>query len=382
MNHNALFSLAKNIKPYNVRKYLLAKGWKEVKKMSRKDIFLFNHPKNKQQQIVFPSEDDYQLYPEDLLIAVNRLQEYEQRDIASILTQLSNPDADILRYRIQSQQAESGSLSLTVVNRFISGVIDSLRAAISDNQYPKTAHHYKMNHNLVTQTLEHAQFGQTELGSFVVKIIAPVDIADEDNTLEDMRSRTIRNGIVHLLKSTSQIVNAVQKNTTQLFIDKIKNKPLFSNNLVNALVDLQLWDDATIELSTEWAPVLPEKKVPSQITILPHYFQEIEKISRLITPPVEKQNIEFFTGFVVDLEGETNEHGKKEGYVHLQVSSYDKDSFKTVAWLNENDHTTAIRAYKENLPVTFSGKLVRHKNYKREILDVGFFKLCLPEKLN
>ncbi|MDR1923797.1 MAG: hypothetical protein LBQ66_05430 [Planctomycetaceae bacterium] len=275
MNNEILLNLIKKIKPHNAKKYLSAKGWKEVKDSPRKDTYLFAHPAYKYKQIIIPQEDDYELYASDMFIAVQRLQEIEKREITSIITQLTNPDIDILRYRIQSQKAEAGSLSLNVVNKFINSVIDSLRAAVCDNLYPQTTHHSEMSNKSISQILEHAQFGQTEHGSFVVKVFAPLDIGDE--------YKTIRKGIVHLFKSTKTLVDAIEANSIPSFINQIQKKTLFSDNLVSALIDMQIWDDAAVELSTEWSPILPEKNIPSKIMIPAEYFRDIEKINQVIT---------------------------------------------------------------------------------------------------
>jgi hypothetical protein len=373
MNSNLLHTLAQNIKPFHAQRYLVAKGWREIKGIPRKDIFLFKHS-GTDQRIMIPCEDHYELYAADILSSAQQLQGIEKRDLVSILTQLANPDIDILRYRIQSQHVEIGTLSLSVVNKFISGVVDSLRASLCDIQNSHQAHHTKMSNKFITQTLEHVQFGQTEYGSFVVKIMAPIDIADEDNTFEVMRNITIRQGIVHLLQSANQMICVIQENNTQSFIEAIKERPPFSDNLVNALLDMQLWEDATIELSSEWAPILPEERTPAKITIPAEYFKDIEKISRSIAPPIEKQAIEIFTGFVMDLEGETNERGKKQGLVRVKVSTYDKESFTAFINLPEYEHDLAISAYRENLPITFSGKLIRCKNCY-EILNIKLFRL-------
>jgi hypothetical protein len=123
MNRETLLMLARQVLPLNAQKYLLAKKWKLVARNPRPDILLFNHKSDKYTQIVIPKSNDYELYPSELLLAVARLEEEEKRDATSILGQMITPDADIVRYRIQSQQAKSGTLSLSFIQMLVSSVV-------------------------------------------------------------------------------------------------------------------------------------------------------------------------------------------------------------------------------------------------------------------
>jgi hypothetical protein len=376
MNREAIFLTVKKIKPFNVKKYLQYKGWVEITGILRKDIFVFENPDKKEQQIIFPNDDDYENYTNDILIAINHLQKYEQRDITSIITQLINPEVDILRYRLKSKEAESGSVSLNIINKFINGVANSLRAAICDCLNTTAAHHTRLSNKKVSQILEQSQFGQTEHGSFVVKVITPL----QPRSIQDRSSydSLARQGIKHLLKSTETIVQTVNKNSVQSFLNSFRQSdPPFSDNLVNSLVDMQIWDDATLELSSEWSPAIPvEDNVPQSVTIMPEYFKDIELIGCSIAPAKSESATEYFTGFVTELCGDTNVDGQKYGLVHVAVTTQDQDNFTVDVNLEVQDHATAIQAYEKNMPVSFSGNLVRRSARIREVSEVKNFKLC------
>lgn len=141
-----------------------------------------------------------------------------------------------------------------------------------------------------------------------------------------------------------------------------------------------LWPDVDIEISSEWAPTLPQEKgVPSMVRIPSGYFDEIEKISKEFTPQNAESPIEFFSGFVTELCGETNEKASKYGDVVVYLTQADGEPFPVTAWLPETQHQDAIKSYEKNIPVYFSGKLIRESGRKKRVRDIGFFKLCNPE---
>jgi len=378
MTRETLLLLARQVTPLNARKYLLAKGWKLAARNPRPDILLFNHRSDRYKQIIVPKSNDYELYPNDLLLlAVSRLEEDEKRDAASILGQMVAPDADILRYRIQSPQAESGTLTLPSIQALISSVVASLSAAVCDIVLPGQIRHKTTKRKDVKSLLERAQFGQTEHGSFVVKVVAPLD----SQNFPSMTDGGTRRGIVHLLESVKTIVKTVEKGHTAQFIRKGLASPPFSGNLVTSIVDMQLWQDADIEISSEWAPTLPpDKGVDSTVFIPSGYFGEIEKICRGFAPKDTENPVEVFSGFVIELCGETDETEQKYGDVVVQLSRSDGESFPATVYLPKEQHQDAIKSYEKNLPVYFSGKLVRDGVRKRRVQEVSFFKLLDSER--
>ncbi|MDR2762056.1 MAG: hypothetical protein LBB88_05595 [Planctomycetaceae bacterium] len=376
MNREKLLNLVSQIKPFNVKRYLLTKKWQESVCRTRDDICILTCPDDKYKQVCVPRQNNYQRYATEILSIIQFISQIEQREITSLITNLLDPAADILQFRLQSEQTESGSLSLGIINKFILSIRDSLRAAVSDKLFPTQLHHNQMKNKAVTQALEKAQFGQTEYGSFIIQVIAPIDIYDTFSVLPSMQDNIIRNGIIHILKSVQTIIKAIQNCAVDTFIQEFNcNLPLFSNNLVNALVDMRLWEDTTIEIATNWSSMLPPpENIPDRVIILPDYFNDIIKIGSSLNIPITQQPIEYFTGFVTELCGDTNKDNEKYGETKVNVTTRDNDNFNATISLNVEEHKLAIKAYEQNLPINFIGKVVRKGQY-REIAEVKEFKI-------
>lgn len=381
MERDIILAAAKSISPRNAQRYLAAKGWSLLKTDTRDDILVFNHRKYRLKQIVVPKFTDYEKFPEDMAEVLLRLEEIEERGLSSIITQLSDPNSDILRYRIKSRQAESGTLSLSVIQRFISSIIGTLRASVCDN-ITRQLYHQRMGFKQVKRLLDRAQFGQTEHGSFVVKVVAPLDnLCESGPQFTEMLDDGTRQGIVHLLVSVEKIVNVIESGSIRNFVRKGLKEPPFSSNLAHSLVDMQVWEDADIEISSEWAPVLKvDKKTPSKAAIPSEYFKEIEMIGDAFAPKETAHRVEYFSGVISDLNGDLNENGKRFGEVIVQALSAEGESFAAKLFLTEHQYEIADKSHMENSPIFFSGKLVRKGSRGREIKEIGLFSLCAEVK--
>jgi hypothetical protein len=364
--------------PSGIKRYLIGKGWTEIKDFPRTDVWLFNDAKISE-QILVPKENGYELYPSDLLRIVEKLQHVEHRDIGLIVTQLQHPDVDIVRYRIQSSQTETGTLPLNAINKFIVSVVNSFKAAIADCINPNL-HHPRMGGTRLDQLLEQAQFGQTEHGSYVVKIIAPVFQKEQLMLFSDgsLVENEVRKGVVHLLKSTHAMICAIENEEAEQFVVRHQKHPTISDNFVNAIADMQLSDDSSLEITSDWSPMIQVPSIPSRVKIKPEYFESISGIGCRLSPKPENRTSELLTGFVTQLEGTPDETGKPEGYVTIDILTPDQGHFSVYAYLSQSDHQKAILAYQNTIPVNFSGKLLRKSARRREIIEINNFSLSQP----
>lgn len=383
MKRELMLALAKKITPHAVCRYLDVKGWKLKKTNSRSDIFIYEFRKIPFMQVLIPKSTDYEMYPDDILETVRILEEVEQRDSETILTHLSNLGSDVVRFRVQSSRADAGIISLASAQQFISGLTDALRASVCDVMNP-VKFHRRIGGNKIKRLLERTQFGQTEHGSFIAKVIAPLDNLEEKTSSErpafpEMQSYSIRQGITHLLRSSERIVQAIQKNKVKSLIQSGSKKPPFSSNLAYSLVDMQLWEDASLEISVDWSPILAaEPKTPSRILIPCDYFPEIAEIGEAFSPNESEEKSEFYTGVVEELRGEEGETQKRSGEVIVKVLASDATAFQAKLDLTETQYDIAIDSHRYSRQIQFSGILTRTGN-NRTIKSVGYFSRLTDE---
>jgi len=105
-------NLARQLCPLAVRQYAESRQSTPIEGV-RGRFWLFRHPDQQLRQLQIPMDADDAGFTDAMLDVVQRLAELERRPIDAVLADLQWPDADVLRIRIASRDAESGQLSLT-----------------------------------------------------------------------------------------------------------------------------------------------------------------------------------------------------------------------------------------------------------------------------
>src|SRR5439155_24544675 len=92
---------------------------------------------------------------------------------SEVLSDLAMPPADVLRLQMESREAEGGTLPLDEGLRLLEGGRDLLLAAACSAHQPQ-AYFLRQSYAPAQDFLRSCRVGQTERGSFVATILAPV----------------------------------------------------------------------------------------------------------------------------------------------------------------------------------------------------------------
>jgi len=337
----------KSVNPIDVREYLRNKGWEQEDSSRPSFVQYFHHPSDDYAQLDLPFDPESSGFVRGLEEVVFRLSEFENRPKEAIIADLLNPADDIVRYRIQSEQAKSGTLSLVGVQDFISTVVQTLRAAVCDVVSPQL-YHPRLQRRESDLLLEKARFAQTERGSYVVKVLCPIHGIDRPKS--DMFNVSpipvARQVTSRLMSSVQRIVQAVELGKLTEFIDDAKqnvHEQRISTNFCRTIADMQIWEDASIEISTSWAPLLPcdDPTLRKAVKIQKHYFATISEIAEALAPPLQEMEKERFVAIVDDMRGNINQNGDREGDVILGVFTPDGKNLRAKAYLTPEQYKIA-----------------------------------------
>src|SRR5438876_978779 len=217
-----LQSQARLVSPLAARQYAAAKGWQPVVEGLRSRIYLFRHPTERLRQLMIPMDQGYGDYAVAVLDVAERLAEIENRPISSVLTDLIMPGADVLRFRLISPRPENGSISLEAALNLLEGAKTALLSAAHSVEHPQT-HHPRLNRIEGKELLRASRFGQTEVGSFVIKIVCPLAAVDVPPALDLIEPNAgqlpfVRRTTNLLMRSVGRVVTAVEQNTVENLI--------------------------------------------------------------------------------------------------------------------------------------------------------------------
>lgn len=353
--------LACKLRPLAVRQYAESRGWIRVEG-SRRRIWLLRHPVERLRQLQIPMDVDQLGFTDGMLDVVRRLGEVEQRPLAAVLADLQWPDADVLRVRVASPDAEGGQLSLAADVMLREGARRALLASACSVVNP-VAYHPRLSRSEADAMLAACRAGQTELGSYVVKIICPLHAVEESLDPSHPMPFT-RRVTTHLMHVTSALVTSIEHSSVDAYIDEHAKRPELSANLCEALVRMQP-ETGQLELATTWAadprvPAPAEARVPSRVSIKAEYFAEIDRAAQLLRPASKGVGEERFVGTVETLDGTVGPDGRRSGEVYFSLLLPEGEPMRVRAVLDPEQYEEAVRAHERgNAYVELVGVLNR-----------------------
>lgn len=367
--------LAGSVSPSAVRDYAKATGWEQVKDGAKGRIYLLRHSVDRLRQLIIPmdfSED----YADVIVDAASRLADLEGRSVEAVLTDLMTPDADILRFRIATRHEEEATLPLQEGINLLDGAKKAVLAAACSVVNPQS-HHPRMSRTEADQLLSSCRLGQTERGSFIVKIACPLSAVKGNSAATPF----VRMTTSLLLASAFRIVEAIERDEVESVYEDLPDRPVISSNFCDAILQMQdTKENASLSISAQWAnttPIQRDNAPPAEITFKADYFDAVENIYQRLRPSAEDSE-SIFPATVETLNGDVGEDGKRSGDVTLHVFK-DEEVIPARVSLDSDQYLIADKAHMEGSLVVFKGILQRGRRIHK-ITRVEKFGLLMPEK--
>ncbi len=315
---------------------------------------------------------------EAILEVAERIARVEQRLMRTVLEDLASSGSDVLRYRIISDDIKGGTIPLDGAISLFSGAKQMISAAACSVVNPVT-HHPRTDRSDVRQLIQHARMGQTEIGSFVLKILCPLDSVKDPPLLSEMYPFT-RNMTTLLMRATSSLIKGIEQGDIDRVLEEesqLHARPEISSNLCKGLMDIRgEIESGEIELSVKWASSiqLPPPLVPKIIRIPIEYYPEIEKVHRILRPVPSDNRDQYMIGTVETLNGDVGEDGKRYGEVVLSILLPEEDELiKARTNLNSFEYEQAVEAHEKGRSyVKLRGVLKRGIQISRIDNPTGF----------
>lgn len=360
--------LARTLTPIAVRDYALARGWTSDDRAKGR-IWLLTHASDPLRQLIVPKDAQDPAFESGMLDVAARLAEIERRTIDAVLADLASADADVLRVRVVSRVAARGEVSLATDVALRDGARRALLASACSVVNPQP-YHPRMTKGPAEALLAACRAGQTEIGSYVVRVICPLHAAPQSSLDELPFTRQVT---ISLMRSVRDLVASIEAGTLDGYVDSISNHPGMSANLCEALVQMQpASDDQTqeraggeVEITTTWAAdprVGPpsEQEAPSRVVVKAEYTREIERAAQRLRPGSGDSPVGLYIGTVERLDGTVGEDGRRFGEVRLSVLVPDGDTQLARAFLGPDEYALAVEAHEQGRAYVYiSGTLRR-----------------------
>jgi hypothetical protein len=367
--------------PRDVQGYVRSRGWRQLKRSGHLMVYNRVEP-GSLDQVLVPIDSTRPDFAERMWDAVEKLASYEARPLAAIFTDLSNYDADVLRYRVASPRAERGTLPLIQAIDLLTGAKQSLLAA-AHSVLVRTKYHPKLSRSEARQLLDACQMNQTEQSSFVVAISCPMRALDaEESGVLPVHTPFARRATRLLAHALFSLDRAIEEDRVNSVIDQ--DEPIVSANLCDALLKMRpVQDDGVLEFRPSWAsstPLSPEDSLtPSTITFGGDEFVAVEEVYRQLRP-IEESNPRPWIAFVAELKGSESDSGMREGEVVFAILD-DDELVRAKASLSKALYQVAYEFHNPARPLLVVGQLHRGPRVSR-LTHISELRPAMPTEVH
>lgn len=345
------------VSPTALRAYVDFEGWKRIENFGQFSQ-VYGRPENTKIELLIPFTTEIADYAFAVGQVIKFLARYEERDELSVYSDLVRADRDVIRVRAPVSE-DDGSIRIDAGRDIVEQARNLLASAACSAFDPRRAYHL----GKVVQAEEYmrrVRLGQTEHGSFVVTLLAPIPPAltfERQTSLwpsleQEPYERKVTRVLTQALHNAHEAILASNRGDgLNAFYDAV---PMgVSANLCESVAAI-VEQTNSIELSVTWARTRPTPKARDLISFSrsdAEILKEAGRQFRLREPRLEERVF----GYITQLRRPQEEF---DGRITLKAL-VDGRVRSLTADLSNQDYEGAILAHSLKLPVTVIGDLER-----------------------
>ncbi len=363
-----------SLRPRDVQYYLLSRGWIPDGDGISNDAAIYHHPTMADVEVLLPLRRDLGDSMLRMAEVVETLAIVEARPILEILNDLSAPPSDVLRLRVTASEATLGNLPLIEGIELLQGGRDMLLSAACSTIRPQ-AFHPEKSLKEANAFIKKCRMGQTERGSFVATIFAPVPPAlQQANFLPEVEDQATtepfpRRVTTRLMTSLDLVDDAIKTSRLDPILNGVKAG--ISANLCEAVATMKpTGDQSRLDIRMSWSrsrPRMPEG-VPRVVSFSQPDFQIIEDAGRRLRERAIPRR-ERFVGKVFSLQSEVASLFDDCGGKITMRTEVGGQSARVKVVLNRDDYKLACDAHRDEKRVAVEG--VIHHDVKVRVYELS-----------
>ena len=351
--------------PVALQRYAVSHGWERQALPDRFKIALYRRRDDPSKELVLPQTEDFADYLDRIRDFVIGLADFESVPVRQVLNTIFNPHSDVLRFGYEAPEARLGFVPFLTGISLFDAALRSISTATYDVVRPERFHS-RMSNPTADAYIESCRMGQTELGSFVISCICPVEPASqlpvtaEEESLVDETPAFGRRVTQHIMKSVAQIREFVMADQVNRLVEPLPGDITISGNFFESLMDFPVANEsASLYITANWDKAVAQPAAPSRAEVRYDMFAAIDDVARQLRP-TKISRADKFIAKVVTLRGESNPEEQMEGDVILLLLREDA-GVKAKVWLRAEDYAVAGDAHLRNKYVSITGVFSRFR---------------------
>ena len=354
-DQTAELALTRTVTPNGAHAYLRAHGWEMIGPYhgNTGDVYRID---DEREAAVVPASAEYADYPLRILQLAELVGRVENRRTMSVLTEFSSADADLIRVRLP-EAADDHSVSLQAGVVLVDETRRMLAAAASSVSRPRCLHRGRPNQQEAAYA-ESLRLGQTEPGSFVLNVLAPVAPSLANGAQEELLpgepfARLATHKLVSGLQGLQEAAALVNRGgDIGAFMERVANG--VSANLCQAVARL-IEVGGGMDASVRWA-LTRQSPDDGRPTASFHVRDApvLTEAARLLTAQQEHVNEEI-NGYVSALARDQDDWDGR-----VTIKAFFDGTLTTVkAQFSPEDYAEITRAHTERRTISVIGELRR-----------------------
>ncbi len=307
--------------------YLKNMKWQQLPDLFDGKIKQFQSEKE-EEVVLVPLSKTFTDYYREVKETLDVIANIERKTIEELINKLLNPSQDILKWRIADEITSRGAIPFNSMTENIEHIKDLLASTILDITTPAKIHP-RLNTKEVISQLSSYQFGQTEIGSYILNILCPLgyyqysvfDPTQEELPLGRRVNMQILNGI-------SKIQESITSRSTEL--QDILDEGKISINFLSALGKLYGENShSKISVKADWnlyIPLIPEI-ITSQVELNPDCYDSLMGVIESNLPQQEQNVEKVYCGKIFSISGDADAESRE--IITIIVAVIDDDLRKT-----------------------------------------------------
>ncbi len=347
----------------DVLQYVRAKGWVADSGATTDRVVVLHAAQFPDVDIVVPRSRSFRDYESCVAETLQTVALVEERSVWQVLKDISTPSADVMRMRLISPNATLGTVPLDQGLKLIQGGRDLLLAAACSAHQPQ-AHYPRQSYREALDFMETCRLGQTERGSFVASIVAPVPPlvtqSEQKQLFEQIPPSEpyARRVTMTLMSGLHSFKESVDRGDARQTFDSVDRG--VSANLCEALAFMKPSEEqAVLEIQLSWAPTRPQSflQISPAVSFTEPQFAFISEVGRELRKRAvpKAKSVE---GNVVRLSADSTLFEGFRGQVILQFE-IDGQSERVRMTLGRDEYKKACDAHRDGHRVRVAGELAR-----------------------
>ena len=351
------------ISPAALAAYARGEGWRKVEAYGmHADVYVGDG----KPEIILPRTDRLADYASVVSRLIGVFSDVNERDELPTYRDLVGADRDVVRVRAIGADDE-GSITLDAGVELVCQAREMLlAAACATRPTPQSVYRAGANKE-ASEYMKHVRLGQTEHGSFVVTLMAPVPpmlqpLLDETwaSFKDEPMERQVTRRLVEALEASRNAVELAHSGDGMSAFENAIRKGV-SANMCEAVAKLIEQSDG-LEISVHWARTRPTPEARRKIDFSDSDAAVLKEAARAFRAKQPRPGVILF-GSVHTLKRDQHDI---EGLVTFKAE-VDNKVQSVNAVLDENNYSVAVRAHEARNPVVVTGDLERVKQRWRLI---------------